>query len=748
VGLTLTPEECSAEILKVLFGYLPEALRDGGDTGSVITVPAAFNQMQRDATLTAAEQAGIGKVALMQEPVAAVMSIMRHRRGDGVFLVYDLGGGTLDIAVAESISGRVNLLAHGGIAMCGGRDFDRLLLDEVVVPWLRATFDLPADLAADARYRVLLRMATWAAEKAKIDLSSREETVIALSEAELGLRDLAGQELYLDVPLPRTRLDELIAAKIDESIAAARETMAKAGLGAPDIERVVFVGGPTHYKPLRDRVARALGVAASTDVNPMTAVAEGAALFAESIEWSSATRGRKSARGTVSAAGTLGLVFHYSARSQDARARIVARVTGAPASGMEFQVDSLDSGWSSGRVALKDGAALDVPLAALGENTFKIFVFDAAGGPLTLEQNRLVITRTTATIDAIPSSSAIGVEVLDRLGGRAVLEYLVKEGDPLPRKGQVRFKAAESLRAGGDGALNFKVWEGDIEDPVSDNRLIGLFSIDGRDFDQGAIAAGAELVCDYQVLDSGNIVLEVTVPSIGGTFQSGRNFYSRQAGEIDYTSAAAHIRAEAEAVRARLDAVAGQVDDPRLRQARDRLARADALESERSDPEASKQALDGVLEARKLLARVRKDHLEKIRQLELDRCLEFFETRVRQHARPSEITSFEMLARTAQRTIEGGGSDFERHLVQLRQRNFDVLWRQDWFVVDWFERAAAAPHLFHDKRRRAELVAAGREAIKADDIARLRRICYELETVKISDSTEGDMFAIANIVRG
>ena len=77
---------------------------------------------------------------LMQEPVAAVMSVMRQRKGDGVFLVFDLGGGTLDIAIAESISGRVSLLAHGGIAMCGGTDFDRAILDNVVKPWLLRNF--------------------------------------------------------------------------------------------------------------------------------------------------------------------------------------------------------------------------------------------------------------------------------------------------------------------------------------------------------------------------------------------------------------------------------------------------------------------------------------------------------------------------------------------------------------------------------------------------------------------------------
>lgn len=201
VGQTLTPEHCSAEILRTLFGYLPEATREGGETGTVITVPAAFNQMQKDATLTAAEAAGIGRVALMQEPVAAVMSVMRQRNRDGTFVVFDLGGGTLDIAVAQSLKGRVSLLAHGGIEMCGGRDIDRALMDAVVKPWLVEHFDLGEDFVVNPQFKTLVRMATWAAERAKIELSHREESVIALAEAEIGVRDLSGEEIYLDIPL-------------------------------------------------------------------------------------------------------------------------------------------------------------------------------------------------------------------------------------------------------------------------------------------------------------------------------------------------------------------------------------------------------------------------------------------------------------------------------------------------------------------------------------------------------------------
>ena len=746
VDLTMTPEGCSAEILRVLFGYMPEEIRNDPETGTVITVPAAFNQMQKDATMAAAEMAGLGRVALMQEPVAAVMSVMRHRKGDGMFLVYDLGGGTLDIAIAESISGRVSLLAHGGIAMCGGRDFDRLLLDNVVKPWLVENFDLPEDFSTNKRYATLRHMATWAAEKAKIELSSSEEAVVTLDDSELRLKDESGADVYLDISVSRAIYDELISAKIEESIASARETMEKAGLSPHDIGRVVFVGGPTQYKPLRDKVAFELGIAASTDVNPMTAVAEGAAVFAESIDWSSRDRGRKSGRGALAAGGGLDLSFNYQARTPDSKAKIVAKVGGKAVDGTAFQVDSLDTGWSSGRASLKDGAVVEVPLAKPGENLFKVFVFDAAGGPVKLSQDKIAISRTAAQIDAIPASHSIGVEALEKIGGRYILDYLVREGDQLPKKGKKTFKAGESLRAGAAGSIKFKLWEGGIEDPVSDNRFIGMFEIRGSDISDGVIAKGADLICEYEILDSGNIVLDVTVPSIGGTFNSGRNFYSRQEGQIDYTKASKRIEEEAERVGNRLDEIASKVDDPKIDQARERLDRATLDKGSEGDPETAKQAMDDIQEAKKLLAQARKEHLKIIRQLELDKAVELFDAHVRQFAKPAEASSFDNLAKTAQRAIDNNSGDFESHLDEIRGKNFMILWRQDWFVIDRFKWLAEDAFLFPDANEHAQLCKIGRQALAANDIDKLRQVVAHLDSTRVGTAGEDDMIAGSNIL--
>ena len=748
VNMTMTPEECSAEILKVLFGYLPEEIRNDPDTGTVITVPAAFNQMQKDATMQAASMAGLGKVALMQEPVAAVMSVMRARNTDGMFLIYDLGGGTLDIAIAESLGGRVNLLAHGGIAMCGGRDFDRVLVDNVVRPWLLENFDLPEDFSVNPSFKSLMRLAIWATERAKIELSAREDSVISLSETEARVRDLSDNEVYLDIPLQRDTYDKLIAERVGESIESARETLNKAGLSPHDLERIVFVGGPTNYKMLRDKVAFELGIPGSTDVNPMTAVAEGASLFAESIDWGSQNRSRKNTRGQISSGGGLELSFNYIARTPDVKAKIAVQLAGQVAGGSEFQIDCVDTGWTSGRMPLKHGATLDVSLTKTGENTFKVFVFDSVGGPIALEQDSIVITRTAATVDAIPASHSIAIAVLDKVGGPQVLEYLVKSGDSLPKKGSKTFKAAESLKAGSTGSLNFALWEGEIEDPITDNRPIGVLKISGSDFDDGVIPAGADLECDYEILDSGNIIIEVSVPCIGGTFHSDKNFYSRQEGQLDYTAAATMVVEEGERTLNRIDEINDVVDNPKLDQARKKLESAVSLDPEEAETENSQEAMEKILEARRLLAQVRKEHLKEIRQIDLDYVVSFFDEHIRQHARPSEASGFDNLAKTAQRSIDRNDKDFEHHLDELKGKNFEILWRQDWFVVERFKWMVSSPHLFADKHRFEELAQIGTQLMRSDDIEKLRAVVAQLSMIQIGGGPDNEMFDVANIIRG
>ena len=733
---TLTPEECSAEILKTLFGYLPEEIRNSADTGTVVTVPAAFNQIKRNATSQAAEMAEIGNVKLMQEPVAAVMSYMRVRNTDGRFLVYDLGGGTFDAAIAESTGGRVALLAHGGIEYCGGRDFDRLLRDNIVLPHLHERYNLPDDLSVDPTFRKVVRAAERGCELAKIGLSSEIEYPIIIGDMdeEEPLLDLNGAEIYADIPLHRDIFDKLIDEKINDTINRVRETMEECGVNAQYLDCIVWVGGPTHYKPLRDKVSSELGIEGDLDaVNPMTTVAEGASIFAESIDWSSEDRGRKSTRGQISAA-ELPFRFNYIARTSTDTAKIAVQVDGNVPTGNTFEVVSLDDASISGRYPLKHATTVDVSLPKPGDNTFKVTAYDAAGEPI--KQEEIVITKTAAILDAIPASHTIVLEVLDHLSGQSKPYHLIQKGEPLPKTESVELIAGQTVIAGSSDSLKFIMWEGDIEHPINKNRLIGCLEVTGGDFDEGIISEGSDLICNYEILDSGEIILEVEAPEIAGIYKE--NFYSRKEGERDYSADASQIANEATQVRNRVDEIANQIDDPRLEDARRKLELPSSLNSEESDTEKVQEASEAVLDANNLINRVKRDNLKVIRKMDLDETLTFFDMYIRQHARPSEATEYENLVATAQRSIDNNDSDevFESLLSQLRGRNFEILWRQPWFVIEQFKHLESTPYAFLDRRRFEELARSGRQFIEREGLDRELHQGPIIDTPAIGDLRE------------
>jgi len=742
----LTPEECSAEILKTLYGYIPEDIRNNDVVGTVITVPAAFNQMQKDATMHAAKLAGIGKVALMQEPVAAIMSIVKSKNRDGLFLVYDLGGGTLDIAIAESISGKINLLAHGGLSMCGGRDFDRALIDNIVKPWLFENFNLPKDLSVNPKYKMLMKMATWASEKAKIELSSKENAIIGLSETELNLQDLDGEEIYIDIPITRKIFNELIEEKVYDSIEKTHEILEKSSLSADDIEKIIFIGGPTQYKPLRDMVSYELGIATSIDVNPMTAVSEGAALFAEAIDWSTENRSRKKSKKAINIED-LDLKFNYIARTSNTKSKVQINIK-QDIEGYEFQIDSIDTGWTSGKMELKNGNRVELPLLKSGDNTFQVFVFDSLGNIVKIPDDKIIITKTTATVDAIPASSSIGVEVKDKSGGKTILDYLVREGEKLPKKGQKVYKAEETLKAGSNQSLRFKLWEGEIADPITDNQYIGIFEIKGADFDFGVIPAGAELIVDYEILDSGNIILEITVPSIGSTFKSGKNFYVRQDGQIDYTTASKYVETEANKLLERINEIEDYIYDERIEHTKEKVNKALSNINDSQDPEVIKMSMEEIQEAKKIISKIKKENITEIRKLELNNMVDFFQENLEQFATNIQRNKFYNLHKSAQKAIDSKSNDFELYIDEMRGVNFDILWQQDWFIINRFKYFIENDYLFPNKEEFNHLSNIGLQALENGDMDKLREIVAHMYASKIGSSMEEDIYAAANIVRG
>ena len=474
-----------------------------------------------------------------------------------------------------------------------------------------------------------------------------------------------------------------------------------------------------------------------------TAVAEGASIFAESIDWSTANHSRKAANAV--ARTNVDIAFKYTARVSGDSARVMC-MTEQQYDGYTLIITSRDSGWSSGSIPLRNQAQTTLPLIKNGENTFDVKVLDNYGREVPIGVQRIVITKTLATIGAIPASHSIGVEMLDRLGGIPVYTILIHEGDSLPKRDTVTFRAGQTLKAGSNSTINIKLWEGNIESPITDNRFIGVLKIAGTDFSSGVIPTGADIECEYEMSDSGTITLDVSVPCIGASFTN-RNFYSRQEGQIDLNDVD-DIAEHGQQVLDRIERMEERLDDPQLEEARRKAENAATIDQKPlHDPEDVQKVNNDLLDAKKIMNQVRIKNLKTIRQMDLDSCRRFFDEVVRQYAKDNEAQSFDNLVRSAQRSIDRNDADFDNILENLKTKNTIILLRQDWFVVDWYKRATASGANYLDVNRFHDLKRRGDQAMANDDMDKLRQVLFELLSIKIDPDHSDSMFDVANIIR-
>lgn len=754
-GKTLTPEECSAEILKELFRCLPEDISQAEDRYTIITVPAAFDQMQNEATKNAAKMANIGKVAVMQEPVAAIMSVMNNAEiKNGTFLIFDMGGGTLDVAIANCVNGKVDVIAHGGIAMCGGVDIDNRIVSNIIVPWLvdNDDYDIPENFAGIPRYQKLLKRAAFLAEEAKIELSSSEEAEIY---GPLGpdIVDESGEEIELDITIHRDQVNHLIGDLLRSAVDCARDTIKRSGISATNFERIVFIGGPTNYKPLRDYVSKELGIRTEgLEVNPMTAVAEGASIYAENIDWTNEEHERKSTNGTIESASSLGLSFKYEARTTKEKARL-AILMKANVTGYNLQVRSSDTGWDSGLLALKNKSMIMLPLAKKGENTFEVTVFDPYNRKIALDEDTITITRTMSTVGSVLASYTLGVEVkANSLSNETVLDILVHEGDKLPVKGIKKYKAAEKIKAGDEASINFKLWQGNITSNIHDNKFVGCLKLAGTDLDYGAIRKDDDIEFEYTINEAGSIDVKVNLERLDITVDSNRSFYAADAGQKDMSSeqAVAEVVDEGRYLEERADSLGGTVQDSRIMEVQKIAENAQALDDDAIiDPEKVKKNSDEIIRAKKLLDDIRNDNLVKVRQSELDKVKEEYQEEIKDLATSVENQEFTNAFNNLNSLISRKDKGFESAIEELKTRFFRIRFeRSNSYIVGFFNYFRRRPFLFDDQKLFRNLLDEGFKAIQDDQYDRLRDVVILLWR-NANVGSGDDMSSItANIIRG
>jgi molecular chaperone DnaK len=501
------PEELSAAVLGSLRADVQQRTGELVES-AVITVPAAFELHQCDATRKAGQLAGLRECPLLQEPVAAALAHgFQADRQKAFWLVYDFGGGTFDAAIIKAEEGAIHVVNHGGDNFLGGSDIDWAIVEHLLVPRLTGQYDLKDFSRNNPKWHQTFALLKYHAEIAKIDLSRNERSTIELR----GLVDSDGQAIELECDLTRKEIAGVAEPFVRSSVEICQRVLKEKKLGKDAVEKIVLVGGPTLAPYFRDLLSSCLGLRLDFTVDPLTVVARGAAVFAGSQK-------TKSTNAKPIAAGEfrVELANAFKPVGAESAPPIGGKFVGPQPDAFEgfaMELVNVKTQWRSGKIKLRaDGVFFTTLHAEFGErNTFSVELYDPAG------RKQIVIPSTVSyTIGAVVEEQPLINSMGAALANNECAIFFEK-GRGLPLKGRIDFKTVVALRQGETGSvLRVPIFEGENE-KADRNRKVGELTIEGAKIRRD-LPAGSEVEVTLRIDEARLLSVTGYVPLLDEEF--------------------------------------------------------------------------------------------------------------------------------------------------------------------------------------------------------------------------------------
>lgn len=440
MGHDYSSEELSAEVLKTLKSFVT----DENISSVVITVPAKFTVGQKTATLEAAKMAGFTKCELLQEPIAAAMAYgLTSETKDGIWMVFDFGGGTFDAALLKVEDGIMQVFDTEGDNYLGGKDLDYAIVNSIIIPHLQENFEIDGILADPVKKKVLQDAMKTYAEPAKNQLSFKAQEDIISNLGDLG-EDESGEELELDITLTQTQAFEAMRPHFQKAVDICKKLIKRNNLSNTSIDKLILVGGPTHSPLIRQMLKDQITPNVDTSIDPMTAVATGAALYASTMD---AVVDEKEIK-----VGTVKLEIGYESTSVEESEWVSAKLSSDSFySKVYVELERSDKAWSSGKVEVDStGNVIEANLLESKPNSFAIIAYDEQGNKVPCFPNEITIIQGSK-VGAAPLPYNIGIATWSDAKKRPVFRMAkgLEKNKPVPAVGVINdLKTTSKLRPG------------------------------------------------------------------------------------------------------------------------------------------------------------------------------------------------------------------------------------------------------------------------------------------------------------
>lgn len=517
IGRDYSSEELSSEVLKTLKSFVTDEVF----RSVVITVPAKFTVNQTKATIEAAKMAGFDHCELLQEPIAASFAYgLSSEQKNGIWMVFDFGGGTFDAALLKVEDGIMQVFDTAGDNYLGGKDLDAAIVENIIIPYLKENYSLDGILADKEKNAVLRDAMKTYAEDVKNQLSFKESEDILSNLGDLG-EDEDGEEIELDLTVSQQQVFDAMRPVFQKAVDVCRDLMKRNNLKGTDLNKLILVGGPTHSPLIRQMLREQITPNVDTSIDPMTAVATGAALFAS-------TKDAEVKQDDIEI-GTIKLDIGYESNSVEQTEWVSVKLDkGSSGSScpekVRVELVRGDNAWSSGKTEIDEmGNVIEANLVEGKTNAFTVVCYNEKGDQLPCFPTEITIIQGVK-VGSAPLPYNIGIAIWDDHKEKAIFKAAtgLEKNKPMPAVGVVNgLSTSKQLRPGMVAdVLTVPIYQ--CEDDPGIGRTAALYEyvedvvVTGEEVDS-LIPENSPVDLTIKVDNSGQLTMEIYFPSVDFT---------------------------------------------------------------------------------------------------------------------------------------------------------------------------------------------------------------------------------------